>query len=120
MSVCIIWHYSDKECLLFGYQKRRELDYGLHRHIVPVSTSKDRFEMLLFNIALIVTSVFQDLMLLIYFFFLSVVAYVRFRPNLVYLCKNITALACRMYVGFHKAIALNVDDQNLSLKCFRG
>lgn len=85
-----------------------------------MSTSKDRFAMLLFSTALIVTSVFQDLVLLIFFFFLSVVAYVRFRSNLVYLCKNIRALAWSMYVGFHKAIALNVDDQNLSLKCFRG
>lgn len=97
-----------------------ELNYGLHRHVLSMSTSKDRFEMLLFNIGLIVTSVFQHLMLLIFLFFLSVSAYVRFRPNLVYMCKNIRALAWSMYVGFHKAIALNVVDQNLSLKCFRG
>lgn len=64
----IIWI---KNALYLVIENWRELDYGLHRHILSMSASKGRFEMLLFNIALIVASIFQSLILKFFFSFSS-------------------------------------------------
>lgn len=62
----IIWVKEGMPYIWLSKTEGNLIICGLHRHILYMSASKEILEMLLFNIALIVTSLFKDLMLLIF------------------------------------------------------